>query len=93
MGYDTGLSVIEVKDLLWVYQFVMRQNGIVTNKILYGVNKLGKSITITNVSPIIRKQNKALEELYQDMMNMYPDILYGYSKENKDKVKELTKKK
>lgn len=93
VGYDTGLSVIEVKDLLWVYQFVMRQNGIVTNKILYGVNKLGKSITITNVSPIIRKQNKALEELYQDMMNMYPDVLYGYSKENKDKVKELTKKK
>ena len=34
-----------------------------------------------------------LEELYQDMMNMYPDILYGYSKENKDKVKELTRKK
>ena len=71
----------------------MRQNGIVTNKILYGVNKLGKSITITNVSPIIRKQSKALEELYQDMMNMYPDILYGYSKENKDKVKEMIKKK
>ena len=37
--------------------------------------------------------DKALEELYQDMMNMYPDVLYGYSKENKDKVKELTKKK
>ena len=71
----------------------MRQNGIVTNKILYGVNKLGKSIIITNVSPIIRKQNKASEELYQDMMNMYPDVLYGYSKENKDKVKELTRKK
>ena len=71
----------------------MRQNGIVTNKILYGVNKLGKCITITNISPIIRKQNKALEELYQDMMNMYPDILYGYTKENKDKVKDLTKRK
>lgn len=71
----------------------MRQNGIVTNKILYGVNKLGKSIIITNVSPIIRKQNNVLEELYQDMMNMYPDILYGYSKENKDKVKELTRRK
>lgn len=65
----------------------MRQNGIVTNKILYGVNKLGKSIIITNVSPIIRKQNNALEELYQDMMNMYPDILYGYSKEKKIKLR------
>ena len=93
ISYDTELNVIEVKDLLWIYQFVIRQRGIVTNKILYSVNKLGKSITIANINPISHKQNKALEELYQDMMNMYPDILYGYTKENKDKVKELTKKK
>ena len=33
-----------------------------------------------------------LDELYQDIINMLPDTLYGYSKENKEKIKELTKK-
>ena len=92
ISYKFGLNIIDTKDLLWIYQFVMKQNGISTNKVLYGVNKLGKSITITNISPISKKQNNAFEELYQDIMNMIPDIMYGYSKENKDKVKELTKK-
>ena len=92
ISYKFGLNIIDSKDLLWIYQFVMKQNGISTNKVLYGVNKLGKSITITNISPISKKQNNAFEELYQDIMNIIPDIMYGYSKENKDKVKELTKK-
>lgn len=92
ISYKFGLNIIDTKDLLWIYQFVMKQNGISTNKVLYGVNKLGKSITITNISPLSKKQNNAFEELYQDIMNMIPDIMYGYSKENKDKVKELTKK-
>lgn len=92
ISYGAGLNVIETKDLLWIYQFTMRQNGISTNKILYGVNKFGKSTTITTINGMSKKQNKALDELYQDIINMLPDILYGYSKENKDKIKELTRK-
>lgn len=92
ISYKSGLNIIDTKDLLWVYEFVMKQNGISTNKILYGVNKLGKSITITNVNSMSKKQNNALEELYQDIMNMLPNIMYGYTKEAKEKVKELTKK-
>ena len=92
ISYGAGLNVIETKDLLWIYQFIMKQNGISTSKILYGVNKLGKSITITTINGMSKKQNKALDELYQDIINMLPDILYGYSKENKEKIKELTRK-
>lgn len=71
----------------------MKQNGITTNKVLYGINKLGKSNIIASINPLNKKKNNALEELYQDMMNMIPDAMYGYSKENQDKVKEMVKKK
>lgn len=90
ISYGAGLNVIETKDLLWIYQFIMKQNGISTSKILYGVNKFGKSTTITTINGMSKKQNNALDELYQDIINMLPDILYGYSKENKEKIKELT---
>ena len=93
ISYKSGIKIIDNNDLLWIYQFVMKQNGVPTNKVLYGVNKLGKSITITNVNPISKKQNNALEELFQDITNMIPNIMYGYNKENKDKVKDLINKK
>lgn len=91
--YNAGLKIINTKDIIWVYEFVMKQNGISTNKVLYGINKLGKSNIIASINPLNKKKNNALEELYQDMMNMIPGIMYGYSKENQDKVKEMVKKK
>ena len=93
ISYSAGLKILNTKDIIWVYQFVMKQNGISTNKILYGINKLGKSNIIASINPLNKKKNNALEELYQDMMNMIPNIMYGYSKENLDKVKDMTNKK
>ena len=39
-----------------------------------------------------KKNKNAFEELYQDIINKVPNVLVGYSQENKEKAKEMYKK-
>lgn len=94
VSYQTGLKMIEVNDIVWIYPFEYRQNGVVTQKSVYVITKNGKTNVIANTSAWGKKNRNAFEEFYQELMNKIPNALYGYSKENKEKAKELfTKKK
>lgn len=93
ISYQNGLNIIKNSDIIWAYQFEYRTRGIVTQRSIYVITNNGKSHSIAGVSAWGRHNKKAYEEFYQDLMIKVPNALYGYSKENQEKVKDMINKK
>lgn len=92
LSYGNGVKLIELNDIVWVYPFITKQNGITTSKSIYVVTNNGKSNVIAVVNTWGKKNKASYEELYQDIINKVPNVLVGYSKENMEKAKEMYKK-
>lgn len=92
LSYGNGVKLIELNDIVWIYPFITKQNGITTSKSIYVITNNGKSNIIAVVNTWGKKNKASYEELYQDIINKVPNVLVGYSKENKEKVKEMYKK-
>lgn len=91
LSYGSGVKLIELKDIVWIYPFITRQRGIVTNKSIYVITNDKKTNVIALVNAMSKKSKAAFDELYQNIINRVPDVLVGYSKENKELVKERYK--
>ena len=91
LSYGSGVKLIELKDIVWIYPFITRQRGIVTNKSIYVITNDKKTNVIALVNAMSKKNKSAFDELYQNIINRVPDVLIGYSKENKELVKERYK--
>lgn len=92
LSYAGGVKLIELNDIVWVYPFITKQNGITTSKSIYVVTNNGKSNVVAVVNTWGKKNKAFFEELYQDIINKVPNVLVGYSKENMEKAKEMYKK-
>lgn len=92
LSYAGVVKLIELNDIVWVYPFITKQNGIAISKCIYIITNNGKSNVIAMVNTWGKKNKNAFEELYQDIINKVPNVLVGYSKENKEKAKEMYKK-
>ena len=92
LSYANGLRLIELMNIVWIYPFITKQNGITTSKSIYVVTNNGKSNVIAVVNTWGKKNKASYEELYQDIINKVPNVLVGYSKENMEKAKEMYKK-
>lgn len=91
LSYGSGVKLIELKDIVWIYPFITKQRGIATNKSLYVITNDKKTNVIALVNAMSKKSKAAFDELYQNIINRVPDVLVGYSKENKELVKERYK--
>lgn len=92
LSYAGVVKLIELNDIVWVYPFITKQKGITTCKSIYVVTNNGKSNVVAVVNTWGKKNKAFFEELYQDIINKVPNVLVGYSKENKEKAKEMYKK-
>lgn len=92
LSYAGGVKLIELNDIVWVYPFITKQNGITTSKSIYVVTNNGKSNVVAVVNTWGKKNKASFEELYQDIINKVPNVLAGYYKENMEKAKEMYKK-
>ena len=92
LSYAGGVKLIELNDIVWVYPFITKQNGITTSKSIYVVTNNGKSNVVAVVNTWGKKNKASYEEIYQDIINKVPNVLVGYSKENMEKAKEMYKK-
>lgn len=92
LSYAGGVKLIELNDIVWVYPFITKQNGITTSKSIYVVTNNGKSNVVAVVNTWCKKNKASYEEIYQDIINKVPNVLVGYSKENMEKAKEMYKK-
>ena len=91
LSYGSGVKLIELKDIVWIYPFITKQRGIATNKSLYIITNDKKTNVIALINAMSKKSKASFDELYQNIINRVPDVLVGYSKENKELVKERYK--
>ena len=91
LSYGSGVKLIELKDIVWIYPFITKQRGIATNKSIYVITNDKKTNVIALINAMSKKSKAAFDELYQNIINRVPDVLVGYSKENKELVKERYK--
>lgn len=89
ISYLNGLKIIDLNKIVWVYPFELKQNGISTSKSIYIITNNGKTNVVGMTSSFGKNNKTAYQELYQDIKNALPNILYGYNEENKKMAKEL----
>ncbi len=87
-----GLEIYEFKDIVWIYPHELRQNGYTTQRSIYIVTSDTKAHLVANINTS-KKNNLMFDEIYESLLLRMPDALHGYTQENKNKVKEMSKKK
>lgn len=91
VSYAGGLEVYPYNDIVWVYPHEYRYNGSLSQKSIMMVTKNGKAHKLATVSAS-KKNLTMFDEMYDTLLNRMPNVLSGYTKENKDKAKELYQK-
>lgn len=86
-----GLEIFAYSDIVWIYPYEYRYNGVLSQKSIFVVTKDSKAHRLANVSA--SKKNLLLyDNLYDTFLNKVPNALNGYTNENKVKVKEMYEK-
>ena len=90
LSYKSKLVKINYMDIVWIYPHTEKYRG-VTNASIMVMDKNGKihSIGYMNLTP---KTSPEYNELYDSLLNKVPNVLHGYTAENKQKAKEEVNK-
>lgn len=85
------MLVTTYKDLVWIYEYRLRQYGITTNKSLMAMLKNGKVKALLQVDGVTKKSTSIINEVVETIISKNPKLLVGYTKENRTQAKEIVK--
>lgn len=88
VSYMNGLEVYDYNDIVWIYPHEYRYNGSLSQKSIFVVTKDSKAHKLATVSAS-KKNLVMFDEMYDTFTNRIPNVLSGYTKENKEKAKEM----
>lgn len=90
---DGRFNVYNYKDIVWMYPFEQRYNGIRTNKAIKISTNDGKTNIIANTSIATKQQKAIYDEIWNTIAQKNPSMKIGYIPDNisyfKDLVKEI----
>ncbi len=86
-------EAISYKDIVWMYPYTLKYYGIKTYQSIMLVTKDKKNHTICYMNVLTKANKEIYEEIYETILQKNPKILNGFTKENKEKMKEITNKK
>jgi len=88
VDFSKGLKVFKYSDLLWMYKYEYRYNGINTQLsiILYTEDK--KRHVIAALPGYTKKSKEVNKEIMESIMDKNKKMFVGYTKENRAKMKE-----
>lgn len=93
INFGGTFRVIKYNDILWMYPFEQRVNGIKTAQSIKVLVNNGKTYTIASIELITKKKKEVFNEIYNTIFNKNNKMLVGYTNENiklmKEKVKEI----
>jgi len=93
VNFGGKFNIIEYKDILWIYPFIQRINGIKASQSLMVLTNDAKTHRIAEIDIITKKKKEVYEEIWNTIINRNPNMLTGYTKENiaimNDKIKEI----
>lgn len=93
ISFTGKLYIVKYEDLIWMYEHKLKQYGFTTVKSLMATNNLGKTKAIVQVDGVTKKSSSILNEVADTIYEKNPKILVGYTKENRNAVKEIVKNK
>ena len=79
---DGTFQVIPYSNLLWLYKYEQRVNGIKSTKSIVGVTTDGKSHNIAVVPALTKKYMEIYEEVFNTICSKNEEMLVGYTNEN-----------
>lgn len=82
-------NVINYKDIIWIYPFVMRTNGIKTSQSIMVVTKDGKAKKVADIDIFTKSKKEIFDEIFNTIASKNDKIIIGYDKESQMKAKEL----
>lgn len=85
-------NVINYKDIIWIYPFVMRTNGIKTSQSIMVVTKDGKAKKVADIDIFTKSKKEIFDEIFNTIASKNDKIIIGYDKESQMKAKEELKK-
>lgn len=86
-------EAISYKEIVWMYPYTLRYYGVKTYQSIMVVTKDQKKHTICYMNVLTKANKEVYQEIYETILQKNPEILDGFTKENKDKMKEITNKK
>ncbi len=93
INFNNRFVVIDYNDIIWMYPYEHRVNGIKTSKSIKVVTKDKKTYTIASIEPITKAKKDVFDEIFNTIANKNKEMLLGYTKENMSTVKERFSKK
>jgi len=88
ISFIGGLQILKYEDIIWIYEYRLRQYGITTQKSIMVMNKNGKVKPIVTLDGVTKKSKLVFDEISETIINKNDKILVGYNKENRKKIKE-----
>lgn len=88
---NNTFKVISYEDIIWLYPFEQRVNGIKSSKSIMVVTNDGKTSNIVTVPTITKGRMEMFDEIFNTIANKNDETLIGYTSENAKIIKEQIK--
>ncbi len=89
INFMSTFEAIKYQDVIWVYKYELRQNGVKTQQSVQVMTRDGKNHTIATLNGLTKKAKDVFNEILETIAARSSNALIGYTKENREKVKEL----
>ena len=93
VSYINNFYAVKYEDVLWIYEHIQRVNGFRAYTAILVMDKNFKLHTIVQTSLNTKAKKESFDEIIETISNKNENILMGYTKENRDKIKNMKKKK
>lgn len=88
---NNTFKVISYEDVIWLYPFEQKVNGIKSSKSIMVVTNDGKTSNIVTVPAITKGRMEMFDEIFNTIANKNDETLIGYTSENAKIIKEQIK--
>lgn len=92
VNFNYKVEAIKYEDVLWMYSFIQRTNGVKTNQSIIVKDKNGKTHNIANINVITKAKQEQYEEIFNLISSKNKEMLVGYTKDNIQKYKNMIKR-
>ena len=93
VSYINNFYAVKYEDVLWIYEHIQRVNGFRAYTAILVMDKKFKLHTIVQTSLNTKAKKESFNEIFETVANKNENILVGYTKENRDKIRNMKKKK
>ncbi len=88
IDFSKGLKAIKYKDILWMYKYEYRYNGVNTQLSIIIFTSDKKRHMIASLVGYTKKSKEINKEIMEAIMDKNKKMLVGYTKENRQQMKE-----